>query len=106
MDGRNHSEQQRVDGEIKECGCIAQPPEQCCGLGPGPHTHARVILLLAHDLIGKIPLVNELLNLLGGKGSYFQDGYAAEWIAPVPERTRGHEKAIAGTGCHLSLDPV
>src|SRR5215469_9112823 len=102
MDGRNHREQQRVNGEIKECGCIAQPPKQGCCLSSGPHTHALAILLLAHDLVGKIPPVNESLNLLGSKRSYFQGGYAGEWIAPVPERARGHEKTIAGTGCHLS----
>ena len=88
MDSRDHRQQQRVDRQIRQSRLRPQAPQQVIGAFFGRHTDTLVLGSAAHDLVGEIPVVNELAYLLDGKGAHFENVDARKRITPVPEGSR------------------
>ena len=81
-------------------------PEQVLSAISCSQANARVLLALAFQFIGKIPVLHKLLDLMRRERMDFQDRDAVKRIILVSVGARSKQKAVLPEGEHLTLHPV
>ena len=85
MHRRDHRQKQRVDRQVGQGRLGTESTEQVFRAFFRCQANPFVLGAAAHDLVGEIPIANELAHLLDGEGAHFESIHARERIALVTE---------------------
>src|SRR4029077_21256481 len=103
MHGGDHREQERMHGQVVECLRVSEAPNEIFRPLVCLHVDSRIEFSRSMDLIGAIPVVNELTYLFAVERLDFQDGHAGDWAGSISVGPGADQESISWKGRDLGL---